>query len=223
MDNLQSSLQNALELANIDFEVIFDFINNDRAIEEYRNNAKKLGTDFERELSLMVLQSTPEQIKTFANLNICKIDLAIKQINITKEYYSKSKSQINNDLYSKEMFDDIINPILEIHFAELTYIKRLLLFTFDNPNKTPTKDVEPTISIKETKCDEEESTNPNDSLLSEFGEFLSMKDMEKIFNVKRNSIYRWEKEGRIKRFTRSKKKVLFKKEEILTLFRDNKN
>ena len=90
---MQSSLQNALELANIDFNNIFDFIANYGSIEDYKTNAKKLGTEFERELSLLVLQSTPEQIKTFANLNLVKIDIAIKQININKDcFYLKNKS-----------------------------------------------------------------------------------------------------------------------------------
>lgn len=223
MEKMQSSLQNALELANIDFNNIFDFIANYGSIEDYKTNAKKLGTEFERELSLLVLQSTPEQIKTFANLNLVKIDIAIKQININKDcFYLKNKSKINNDPIYKEMFEDIINPILEVHYAELTYIKRLLVITLDNSLKTKYGDIEPEISINETNSQNGRIIKSKDNSLSEFGEFLEIKDMEKIFRIKRNTIYRWEREGRIKRCTNTNKKVLFKKEDIQFFLESNR-
>ena len=214
MEYAQKNLQNVLDLANIDFSEIFYTINNDGSIDTYLAHVKKLGIDFEKAFSLLVLNSSPIQIITFARLNLKKIDLATKQINTIENLCLKSQNEINNDAINKVIFDGEIRPIQQAHLNELNYIKDLLNTALDNFCRVSSQDDEQVNTIKDTNNAIEKRTSSKENSLSEFEEYLSINDMKKIFRVKRNTIYRWEKEGCFKRSTHTNKKVLFKKETI---------
>jgi hypothetical protein len=212
MEYAEKALQGAIELATIDFSTIFQNINIDGSIEPYLAHLRALRTEFEKALAILVLNSTPSQISTFAQLNLKKIDLAIEQIGIIENLFSKYQKQINQDFINIEIINEEIRPIQKAHLSELTYIKRLLQTALDNIGGTSVKSNLQSPSNNQNQQEIEKTQNTE--TLSGYGEFLKMNDMEKIFDVKRLSIIRWEKEGLFKRCSLRNKSVLFKKIEI---------
>lgn len=213
MEDTEKALQGAIELATIDFSTIFQNINIDGSIEPYLAHLRELKTEFEKALAILVLKSTPSQISTFAQLNLKKIDLAIEQIGIIENLFSKYQKQINQDFINIEIINEEIRPIQKAHLSELTYIKRLLQTALDNIGGTTVKANLQSPSNNQNQQVIEKTQN-DETLLSGYGDLLSMKDMVKIFDVKRLSIIRWEKDGLFKRCSLRNKSVLYKKTEI---------
>lgn len=219
MVNAQQALENALILADMDFDRILNTVNNDfeESIDSYLIYIRQLGSDFEMALSSLVLNSTATQISTFAQLNLKKIDLAIRAIKVFNDLCIKYQKDIDNSFSNREIIYGTFKPIQQAHLSELKYIKGLLNTTIDSINGKAIQ-TEPSTNCKiepdkDTKINE---TNTED-ILSEFGETLSIKDLEKIFRCTRSTLYRWETEGRIKRCSARGKTVLYKKGDITRL------
>ncbi|MDP4276334.1 MAG: helix-turn-helix domain-containing protein [Bacteroidota bacterium] len=210
MENAQQALENALILADMDFNRILYTVNNDfeESIDSYLIYVRQLGSDFELALSSLVLYSSAAQISTFALINLKKIDLAIKAIKVFDDLCIKYQKDIDNSFSNREIIYKTFKPIQQAHLSQLVYIKELLNSTMDSINGKTTQTEG---SVEEVaKVSKIETEN----LLSEFAETLSIKDIEKIFHCTRSTIYRWEMEGRFKRCSPKGKTVLYKKEDI---------
>ncbi|MCE5320665.1 MAG: helix-turn-helix domain-containing protein [Bacteroidales bacterium] len=214
MEYLQKSLQNALDLANIDFNKIFNIINNDGSIAPYIEHVKELGRDFERAFSLLILNSSPAQITTYTMLNLKKINLAIDQIKIFENLCLKYQNEVNLNFINKEILDDEMRPIQQAHLSELNYIKDLLNTTLENINGVSIHINEESPINKTDEIGLKKSQISIDDSLSNYGDYITVKDMENIFHVKRNTIYRWEKEGYFNRCSPSNKSVRYEKKAI---------
>lgn len=213
---INQSLENALKLADLDlnriqYEIEVDF---DGSKEAYYDHVRKLSTDFESALALLVLNSNTAQINAFANLNLRKVDISIRQIRLFDELCSRCQIEIDSDPINIEIIDGFFRPIHNAHLSQLLYIERLL--------KGVLKNINGEVPVIENMADgmpvpevSEKITVPAEKdLLCEYGELLYMKDMQAIFKVERNAINNYEREGHFKRCSAPKKTVIFKKEEI---------
>lgn len=216
MENTQQALENALILADMDFNRILYTLNNDfdGSIDAYNIYVSQLGFDFESALSSLVLNSSAAQISTFALINLKKIDLAIKAIKVFDDLCIKYQKDIDNSFSNREIIYKTFKPIQQAHLSQLVYIKGLLNTSIEGINgKTAQAELVTNCSVKSEEVAEMSKTD-TENLLSEFSETLSIKDMEKIFHCTRSTLYRWETEGRFKRCSAKGKAVLYEKEDI---------
>lgn len=213
---INQSLENALILADIDFDTINNRFDNEfnGSFELYQNYAVKLCADFEIALKMLVLSSTPEKIAAFSQLNLKSINQSIKTIEFFEDAFSRNISGMQEDAAKNGVISRIQRPVQKCHYIQLTYIKKLF------------EEVEESLKIDDgTKSTQSNNTNNLDSqnkmnisdsndLLKDYSELLSMKDMSEIFKVNRDAICKKEKAGHFKRCTLKNQKVMFEKEEI---------
>jgi predicted DNA-binding transcriptional regulator AlpA len=215
---INQSLENALKLADLDlnriqYEIDVDF---NGSIDTYFDHVRQLSTDFESALALLVLNSNTAQINAFARLNLTKIDISIKHIKLFDELCSRSQIQIDSDPVNSDIIDGFFRPIHNAHLSQLVYIERLLKNVLKDLNDESTATISENMmeKTKDSEISKNESVAEEKELLSEYSEFLSMKDMSKIFKVNRNAIYKKEKAGHFNRCTLKNQNVMFEKEEI---------
>lgn len=213
---INQSLENALKLADLDLNRIQYEIDEDfnGSMDAYFDYVRQLSTDFESALALLVLSSKPEQITTFASLNLIKIDISIRHIKLFDELCSKNQIMIDSDFTNTEIINGFFRPINDAHLSILVYIEKLLKDVLKNINVNQTTTVKLVESANEVDQSEKEPVSEEKELLSEYPQLLSMKDMKAIFDVKRNAIHNYEKEGHFKRCTAPNKNIKFKKEDI---------
>lgn len=215
---INQPLENALKLAELDLDRIQYIIEEDfsGSMDSYFIYVKQLSTDFESALSVLVLNSSNDKILTFATLNLRKIEIAIETINVVSKAFSNNRIEIDRDFTNIELIDDFFRPVFDAHLSQLVYIKKLLKDVLDGIGGgfSSVNIKSEDIIVPNIEPVEENIVAETKDLLSEYGEFLSIKDMEAIFKVKRNAIHNYEKEGYFKRCTPKNKTVMFNKEEI---------
>lgn len=208
----------ALKLADFDFNRIGNEIDEkfNGSLDAYINYVRQISTDFETALSDLIFNSTQEQIITYANLNISKIDIGMKVITVFKTGISKNQSLIDNDADNYEISHGFYLPIMEAHFSQLTYLRSLLVnLTVDIKGHYTLPENDIIEKVQDGILENEKQSDEDDSLNS-YSEYLSIKDMQEIFKVKRNAIYTKEKEGHFNRCSARNAKVLFKKADIIS-------
>ena len=208
----------ALKLADFDFNRIGDEIDEkfNGSLDAYINYVRQISTDFETALSDLIFNSTQEQIITYANLNISKIDIGIKVITVFKAGISKNQSLVDNDADNYEIFHDFYLPVMEAHFSQLSYLRSLLVnLTIDIKGQYTLSENNIIDKVQDGILENEIQPDEVDSLNS-YNEYLSMDDMQNIFKVRRNAIYTKEKDGHFKRCSAKNAKVLFKKTDIIS-------
>jgi len=217
---INQSLSNALKIADLDMNRIQNYINVEfnGSMEAYLDHVRQMSTDFESALALMVLSYKPEQIATFASVNLTKIGISIQHIKLFDELCSKNQIMIDGDFINTEIINGFFRPINNVHLSQLVYIDRLLKKVLKDINGKPTETtIQPEATIDVNVSDKEPMLVGKD-LLSNYGELLSMKDMKAIFKVERNAIYTYEKEGHFKRCSALNKTIMFNKEDIKRYF-----
>jgi predicted DNA-binding transcriptional regulator AlpA len=214
---INQSLENALKLADLDMNRIQYEIDEEfkGSMDAYFNHVRQLSTDFETALALLVLSSKPDQISTFASLNLIKIDISIRHIRLFDELCSKNQIMIDSDSINTEIINGFFHPIDIAHLSVLVYIEKLLKDVLKNINGKPTATVNQPELANEVDHLEKELVPDKIEFLIDYPEILTMKHMEEIFHCKRNAIYTKEKEGHFKRCTSKNSNVGFRKEKII--------
>lgn len=213
---INQSLNNALKLADLDFNRIQYVVEEEfsGSLNSYFIYVNQLATEFESALSGLVLEYKPEQIITFARLNLTKIEIAINQIKVFEELCSRSQIQIDSDPVNSGLLDGYFRPIQNAHLSQLVYIEKLLKDVLENVGGKITSTEVSSETVSEIQVSEKEVLPMEIDLLSDYGEFLSMADMTAIFKVKRDAIYKKESAGHFKRCSLKNQTVLFNKEDI---------
>lgn len=215
-------MNNVLNLANLDFDKIGLVIDNncDGSIETYYKHLDSLISDFESAFSLAILTISSKQMMSSVKINIAKVSIALKTVEIFKNSCENNKHIIEKDLITGDLIDNLFIPILDAHYNKLRNIKRLFLNAF--PLVGQKEDI--IIDIKNDSDQSVDAEKNNEeianNILDEYSEFLTIKDMESILNVKRNAIYNYEKEGHFKRCSARNKTVLFKKSDIISYLKN---
>jgi hypothetical protein len=212
---INKALENALKLADLDLNKIQNVIENDffGSNDAYFEHVNQLAIDFESAFALLILESSPEQITTFATINLRKVDKSINGIKSGFEVFSKFQTQIDND-DCKGVMDGLIYPVWQCHLEKLVYIRKLLNDTLEGMSSKFISKRGETEKEEEVEVVKNDTETEIDALLSNYGELLSMKDMKAIFKVGRNAIYTYEKEGHFNRCSAPNRTILFRKEEI---------
>ena len=213
---INQRIENAIKLADLDMNHIQHLINVefDGSIDAYLSYVRRLSIDFESALALLVLTSNTIQINSFISVNLTKIQQSIQLINIFEGFCSRSEKEISCDPVNNEIINGFFRPIHATHLSHLLYIEKQLKNVLNTMNCTPNLlDVQPEL-INEVDETENDLTTLKLDFLSSYPDILSMKDMCRIFNVKRNAIINKEKAGYFKRCTPKNQNVGYRKLDI---------
>lgn len=213
---INKALEKALELSDLNFNRIQYIID-----EEYYGSSRSyieyimsLSSEFEAGFAMFIINTPTEKASTFIQLSLNRIRNAIKAINVLETIYSKTQEAIDQDVDCKEIVDGLLRPVSQAHLSQLTYIEKIMNNAFHGINgkyfsAEVTNGAKDNIdSIAENKITQIEN------LLSKYGDTLTIKDMQEIEHVKRDTIYRRMSEGWYKKCSADNKTVLFNKNEI---------